>query len=276
MARVRLGERSETLPTVAGIYQGIRTGANDIFIVTLEPHGSGTLVHARNGLGEIHLLEGALLRPVIFGSDIQRYDYARPKQFLIYPYHRNRLILEAELRSQFPQTFAYFSKYRSILSERSTVVSRGGGWYGLSWPRDETWLNSKKLLIRDLATETSFALEDIGTTYLVGGTAVVAADEQLLYPLLGYLNSALINWYLTQITPTFRADFQKFEPQHLATVPILSEIINDDDTLDALNGMVMRVLQAKRSGDAEQQRSSEMEINDLFCTLAGIDVREIS
>lgn len=275
-ARARLAERSESLPTIAGIYQGIRTGANDVFIVTLEPESSGTLVHARNGFGETHLIETALLRPVIFGSDIQRYDYVRPKQFLIYPYHLNRLMLEQELRSQFPQTLAYLSRYRHILAERSTVVSRGGSWYALSWPRDETWLNSKKLLIRDLATETSFALDDIGNTYLVGGTAVVPADEQLLYPLLGYLNSALINWYLTQITPAFRADFQKFEPQHLSAVPVLREVINEPDMVDALTPLVIGVLQAKQAGNMEQQRMSEFEINQLICNKAGVDTREIT
>jgi hypothetical protein len=213
---------------------------------------------------------------VIFGSDIQRYDYVRPIQFLIYPYHLNRLMLEPELRARYPQTFSYLSKYRHVLSERSTVVSRGGSWYALSWPRDETWLNSKKLLIRDLATETSFAVDDVGTTYLVGGTAVVPADEQSLFPLLGYLNSALINWYLTQITPSFRADFQKFEPQHLAAVPVLREIINDQDELEVLSALVTRVLQAKESDDAEQQQAAEHEIDRFICSKAGIDVREIS
>lgn len=274
-ARVRFAERSDPLSTIAFISQGIRTGANDIFIVDLEGHGGGALAYIRNGLGETHLIERAVLRPVIFGSDIRRYEYISPRKWLIYPYRNDRVILEAELRRDLPQTLKYFNNYRTLLTERGSIIPDGRFWYELSRQRSESWLNSKKLLIRDLATETSFAIDDTGNTYLVGGSAVIPADEQLLLPLLGYLNSGLVNWYLNQVTPSFRSEFQKFEPRHIEGVPVLKELLTDLNILDALTGMVRNVVTAKQSGDSYAQTRNESGINNLLCDIAGIDVREI-
>jgi hypothetical protein len=274
-ARIRLEEHSESLSSLTGIFQGIKVGANDIYIVEPESYGSGALVHVRNGLGDTHLIEAAILRPVIFGGDIQRYDLVRPKRFLLYPYRLNNIIAEDELREAFPYAHRYLSTYRDLLSARSSTISSGQTWYELVRKRDEAWLNSKKLLIRDLATETSFALDDVGNTYIVGGSAVVPADSQLLLPLLGYLNSNLVNWYLNPITPSFRADFQKFEPQHLAIVPVLADVVNEGEVRDTLSEFVDNLIKAKQASDVHTQQTYETKINRLLGDLAGINLDEI-
>lgn len=274
-ARVQLTEKSETLPYFAEIYQGVKTGANDIFVVTLESLGTGHLAHIRNGLGDIEIIETAILRPVVYGSEIQRYNLVRPSRYLIYPYHNNRVILEQEFLELYPQALNYLLNYRELLTRRATVTTEGKNWYELQRPRDENWLNRKKLLIRDLATETSFALDDLGSTYSVNGNVVIPNDEQYMLPLLGYLNSKLANWFLSQITPSFRADFQKFETQHLANLPILRDVFEDYSISSALSVLVNSVLSSKESGNVALQSKYETEIDKLLCTIAGIDFEEI-
>ena len=273
--RIRLEELSEPLSSMANIFQGIKVGANDIYIVEIQSYGSGTLAHIRNGLGDTHLIEEAILRPVVFGADIRRYDLVRPKRFLIYPYRSNSVISETELQDEFPRAFKYLSTYRDLLSARQSITSAGQKWYELIRKRDEAWLNSKKLLIRDLATETSFALDDVGNVHLVGGTAVVPAEPQLLYPLLGYMNSNLVNWYLNPMTPSFKGDFQKFEPQHLENVPVLNQVVKEGDVRDALSELVNSLIKAKQAGDVGQQEESELEIDHLLCETAGISASEM-
>lgn len=274
-ARLRLTEQGESLPVLAGVYQGIRTGANDLFIVDVESHGSGPIVNIRNGLGDAHVIERDLLRHVIFGSSIQRYDVVRPQQFLIYPYRGGRLILETELRAEFPQALRYFNSYRSLLHARTSVLNKGKQWYELATQRNEAWLNKKKLIIRDLAVETSFAYDDIGSTYLVGGTAIVPEDETLLLPLLAYLNSSLCNWFLNHITPSFRADFQKFEPKHLESVPVPTEIAHDVLVANKLAELALAVVNAREAQQLTTQEELERMINNYVCSLTHIDSRDI-
>jgi hypothetical protein len=274
-ARIRFEESSEPLGSIAGIYQGIRTGANDIFIVELESHSEGLLVQVRNGLDDVFLVEKSILRPVIFGSEIRRYDRVQPIRFLLYPYYQNYVIPEAELREQFPRTYEYFSSYQSLLEGRRSLIGSGLRWYELVRKRDESWLKSRKLLIRDLATEPSFALDQDGSVFLVGGTAVIPADSSLLLPLLGYLNSGIVNWYLQQITLSFRSGFKKFEPQHLEGLPVLSDIIGPTALNEEIGNLALRIVEANEVGDLEEQRICEKRIDDSLSESVGLEIFEV-
>ena len=265
--RTKLEENSDPLPAVAGIYQGIRTGANDIFIVEAEAGSPGTFARIVNGLGDSAIVEEALLHPVVFGSDIQRYDLVTSTRYLLYPYRGGQVIDENSLKEQFPRAYEYLNSYRDILAERSSIKAGGLRWYELVRKRDEAWLSQPKLLIRDLATETSFAADRLGETYLVGGTAVVPMSTDILLPLLAYLNSQAVTQYLSEITPSFRGGFQKFEPQHLQRVPVPRIVIEDADVADQLEGFAGRILVAKSTGDISAQRAGEQAVNDFLASV---------
>ena len=271
--RLRLTDQGKLLSEVAGVYQGIRTGANDIFIVDIESHASGPIANIRHTLGDAHVIERDLLREVIFGSNIQRYDVVKPTSFLIYPYRGGRLIPSDRFKEEFPQGWKYLQTYKSLLVSRTSVVNKGKQWYELATQRNEAWLNKKKLIIRDLAVETSFAYDDTGSTFLVGGTALVPQDESLLLPLLAYLNSSLCNWLLNQTTPSFRADFQKFEPKHLENVPVPAQIVDDVRVAGKLTHLALSAIKAR---SIQQGRTSvESEIDMYVCSLANVDYRDL-
>jgi hypothetical protein len=73
-ALVLIEEVSVRLDTVAAIPQGIRTGGNDLFIFEIESDDGTTLCKATNGLGETATIETELLKPVVYGSEVQRYQ----------------------------------------------------------------------------------------------------------------------------------------------------------------------------------------------------------
>lgn len=262
-ARMRLEQNAVLLGEVAGIFQGIRTGANDIFIMRLEST-DGALARVVNGLGDSAVLETALLHPVVFGSDIQRYDLLRPSQMLLYPYRLGVVLSEAELHDSFPRTHSYLTAHRDLLSSRSSISGSGLRWYELVRKRDETWLSNRKLLTRDLATRTSFALDDDGQVFLVGGTAVVPFDPLFALPLLAYLNSTVASDYLVELTPAFRGAFQKYEPQHLAQLPVPTFLAELGDTAARLSELAWEMLQARLTGREESGRTAEEVINRLL------------
>lgn len=269
--RTILEDQSEPLSTIAETFQGIRTGANDIYIVQLESGGDRTLSKIVNGLGDYGFVETELLHPVVFGSDIQRYDIVKASRFIIYPYRNNVAISEAVIREQYPRAFEYLSHYRELLASRGSIIASGLHWYELVRKRNESWLRSPKLLIRDLATETSFAVDPSGDTFLVGGTAVVPADSDLLLPLLAYLNCSLVNQYLRQITPEFRGGFQKFEPQHLQRVPVLRRLITDGELISRLASEAQLVVTAKVLGNDHERLEAEGRIEALLLEASGLN-----
>lgn len=263
LARVKLQQDATTLGAFARIYQGIRTGANDLFMFTVES-SDGKLARVINGIGDSTLLEVALLHPVVYGSDIRRYDAVRTERMLLYPYSNGRLLTEKELRADYPNVAQYLLHNQELLAARGSIQSSGLRWYELVRKREEQWLQGTKLLTRDLAVRTSFALDLEGSIFLVGGTAVVPQSIEYAFPLLGYLNSSIVNEFLIEITPAFRNSFQKFEPQHLNRVPVPSFIVDLDDTALRIGELAQEIVLGGYDESASTNSENEDEIDRLI------------
>lgn len=274
-ARVRLEGVAEPLAEFASVFQGITTGTNDLFVVELETPAVGAVCQIKNGIGDVHWVDRALLRPVILGSEIQRYDLIETERYLIYPYEGGAAIPETVLLDKFPNTFKYFESYRTLLEMRSGVADSRKAWYELYRERNESWLQSRKLLSRDLATEPSFALDDDGSAFIVKGMAIVLEDQDHTEAFLGYINSKLSAWFLSQVSPSFRSGFQKFEPQHLDKLLVPKRLVEDEDFRGRISGLVRDVIQAKIAQDEPARRKLEDAIDSEFFTATGIRVDEL-
>lgn len=259
VARIQLEDASVRLDSVALIAQGIRTGANDIFIFELLSDDGTHLCEVINGLGERLILERELLEPVVHGSEVQRFSRVRAHNRLLYP-HRNGVPLsEAELIKRYPRTWDYLLANRTLLASRSTVIRSNGRFFELAWPRDEAWLRRPKLLIRDLAPRTSFAIDDEGAVFLVGGTAVAPYEVDTLGSLLAYLNSSFVNEHVRQSTPSFQSDYQKFEPKHLQGIPILRRFVEDERFQRTLGDLAWSVVAAQANSEATAELEKRID-----------------
>lgn len=193
------------LREIARMRQGIKTGANEIFLLTrqaVDPNSG--LWKMTNGLDQLVDIEPDLLRPCVKGSIIQQYALNTQKNefdtplYVLYPYRHGRLLKEYELEATVPVTYRYLDRYRTRLSARRSVRD-GGAWYNLSRSRSaEGWIDQPKILIRLLVESPAFAFDDQGLWVPIGGTALLPIDPTIISPylLLGVLNSALMAWYL--------------------------------------------------------------------------------
>lgn len=265
-AQIRLSDRSTPLAAIAGIFQGIRTGANDVFLLKIVSEDERYSAEISNGFGDSAVLEKGLLQPVVFGAEVRKYEIVQYDKYLIYPYINGVVISESEMESRYPQTHRYLSAYRDILAGRTSIADTGLRWYELVRRRDEDWLRRPKLLIRDLAPETAFAVDPLGEVFMVGGTAVSPETEEHLFPLLGYLNSKAVASLMRRVTPQFRGNFQKFEPQHLQRIPVLLRIIEDDALMEQIGSFA----RSAASADTATQRETAADaIDNLVVQIMG-------
>jgi type I restriction-modification system DNA methylase subunit len=124
-ARLRLEGRSVVLSELAEVFQGIKAGANDLYIVQLQSDPAAAVVSVRNGLGDIHMIESDLLHPVVYGAQVEAYRRVAAGSCIIYPYLDGVVVEEEQLISDYPLTHRYFSAYRSLLESRTSVVASG-------------------------------------------------------------------------------------------------------------------------------------------------------
>lgn len=269
--RARLESAGDPLEMCAQAFQGIKTGANEVFVLYPIQEAEAT-VQVSNKFGRTAHVERSILRPVAFGADLRRYDRVQPSLYLIYPYDNGVPIEEDILEQKYPRAYRYLREYEDVLKARYDVVPPQGTrrWYELSRHREEGWLAAPgKLVMKDLATRPSFALDELGT-FLIGGTAIVPADPQVTRVLLGYMNSSTVAWYLEGTLPAFRGRFKKVEPQHLTRIPIPKVLLQAGEQSYEMLQLVNAALAATRDGDGERLRDVEERIDALADKIASV------
>ncbi|MGV8176012.1 MAG: Eco57I restriction-modification methylase domain-containing protein [Methanothrix sp.] len=197
------------------ICQGVWTGKKDVFVdgITQE-------------LVEDGKIEPELVVPVIDGRDIGRYFYNTGSQkYIFYPYSIDNDKLKLIDIEEFPMAKAYLEKHRYDLEQRrnwgQTILEAGKKYYEIWNP--SPYLQKKKILTQDISDENKFALDDEGG-YLAMNTcyALVLRDDLSESPkfLLSLLNSKLLNFAFSFISPKIQGGFFRYKKQYLEPLPI--------------------------------------------------------
>lgn len=235
--KIDLEENGYPLSDICQIRQGIKTGANDIFVLRDISFSPDTgLISGINGFGDEVILESSLLKPVIYGGEIKRYDVLSTNKAIIYPYINSGIILEANLCSDYPKIYSYLERYKDILSLRSGISH--DRWYDLTRSRDASLLERPKLAMKDLGKEPAFGLDKVGGMYIIGGTILIPEDPINLNIVLAFINSPLANDAILKSAPNFRGGYVKIEPQHLKELHIPKRLIDDSEIANEVTQLV--------------------------------------
>lgn len=259
----RVEAKGKPLSDVADARQGIKTGANYVYILRLIQDSDQAYVEVEDVSGRRHYLERNLLRPVTTGPEITRYvtfgGMSEGSHVIIYPYSRGVPLPEQVLRDECPRIYAYLSGFRNELASRISVGSSAQPWFGLIRPRDDAWLSCAKLLTRDLISSPSFSIDRSGGTYLVGGVGIMPVDTDHLLPLLGILNSRLFDEVLRVASSSYRGEFIKVEPGRLLTSYIPTQLLDDQDFYD----LVAQRLSNPGNGDEIESEIDRMVMDSI-------------
>jgi type I restriction-modification system DNA methylase subunit len=292
----RLSEMTVRLGDVAvRIAQGIRTSANEIYVLELASD-DGELVQARSKqLDSVVVLEREVVSSFLKGREIRPYQVLSSGQIVIIPYRvrqgRTELIPEREFKQLFPSTYAYLRENRAYLEGRERGRMRGPHWYGYVYPKNIEVMASTKILVPDIADRASFALDEAGRYAFVSGYGIILKDDVAETPkyILGLLNSKVLDFYLKQVSTTLRGGFFRYFSQFIGQLPICT--INFDDPADVARhdkmvALVERMLAlhkklAAASISAEKElyqrqiEATDRQIDALVYELYGLTQEEI-
>ncbi len=228
---VRLRTIPQTLEDVTTrIFQGLKTSADDIFIVDeLQRGARGVRVHSHETETE-HLLEPALLHPLVKGGDSRRYVLAEPSRRILFPYAQNKggaveLIPESVLEKDFPLTWEYLLANRKRLEGREKGKFEGSNWYAFGRDQALDVISQAKIFTPDLALRASYSLDEAGDKFFTGGVAggygILVREEVNRDYVLALLNSRLLDWYVAKNGTTMRGGWHSYEARFIRSVPIL-------------------------------------------------------
>lgn len=249
------------------INYGIKTGFNDAFIIDSikrdEILGACQSDDERQRTAEI-------IRPILRGRDIKRYDYEFANQYIIATFpSRQYDIDEYQALRKFLLSFGMerleqTGKEYIISGEKVKARKKTNNKWFETQDNISYWddLSKTKIVWIELSDESKFAIcED-----LVPLNTVFFLTGNHLHHVLGLLNSKLIHWYFTTCLGTSSGVGTNRWLKYTIELLPLAQYSCDDLSQLVINRLLP---------DADI-RQCEKQIDDLICEMYGLSPEEIS
>ena len=179
-----------------------------------------------------------MIRPILRGRDIKRYNYDWAKLWLIYipwhfPLHEDDSIqgasekAEEAFKTQYPTIYQHLLAYKSDLSARNRAETGiRYEWYAMQrWGANYSDdFNKPKIVYAELArTGNAFTIDT--KRMVVGNTGYIITfdsevSEERLYCLTGFLNSKATLFYLDNSCSKFDENGWRWLRQFVENIPI--------------------------------------------------------
>ncbi|MBA3353503.1 MAG: Eco57I restriction-modification methylase domain-containing protein [Blastocatellia bacterium] len=255
------------------VFNGVKSGHRKAFTLTDEQ---------RRRLIEEEPQAGPLLRPLLKGRDVKRWETEPSSRWLLYvPWHfpcetddsidAASDVAESRFRLTFPKSFAHLAAFRDGLAARDqSEVGIRYEWFCLSRPRSESapYFDSPKIVFPDIAVSPCFAWDESGSA--IENTGYFIPGPKWL---LAVLNSSTAFWFFLRVSNRIRGGFVRFIRQYVEQIPIPAASPAEQATLSAL---VDDIFTAKRSGDGAAVERLEAEIDTHIYRLYRLTDEEIA
>jgi len=221
------------------IFQGLKTGADKIFIVDEITFENNLMKIFSPEKGAEYWVEPDLFHPLIKGGDSKSYRLEKTTRRILFPYQqqqnsRSQLIPEPKFKESYPLTWAYLIENKRYLENREKGKFKGHGWYSYSRNQALAVIPLPKIFTPDIVPEVSFSLDKEGDVFFTGGAAggygILVSSVYSREYILGLLNSKVTNWFLQQSSTKMRGGWFSCEARFIKHLPIRT--IDSSDTAD--------------------------------------------
>jgi type I restriction-modification system DNA methylase subunit len=242
----RVQQENLTLEEVGEVISGARIGKDDVFIG--EKLSEGTICDFKPQKASHPIeIENDLLRPIVKGKDVRRWQESWKGKYMIYPLSDDTVIPEQEFTQSYPETFDHFKSHENELRERvwfdQGPVELHGEWYAPMYIDSYETYQQTSVLTPALTDENNFALNETGSIF-VGGTAgvlgIVPDNNIERQGLLGYLNSSFIGAYLKSSAPSKANGYYQLSEDLLNTVPISTGLQEIGQTASKITELISK------------------------------------
>ena len=281
--------------TAQRIAQGIRTSANEVYVLDLVTEDGDQIVAKSKILDRDVQLERDAVSLFLQGREIKPYRVLPSGKVVVLPYNMGakgaQLIPESEMKERFPQTFEYLRENKEYLEARENGRHQGSSWYAYGRQQNIDLMLLEKILVPDIADRASFALDERGNYAFTSGYGIILKEDTKESPayVLALLNSKTLDFYLKGVSTTLRGGFFRYFTQYIEQLPIRT--IDFSDAEDAARhekmvGLVGRMLELheklaeakierERTVIGHQISATDHQIDNLVYELYGLTDQEI-
>lgn len=219
------------------IFCGLQTSKDDVyFLYKCKEEGDIVVGHSKYLEREVRIERG-LVKPLLKGEDVHRYDNISTDRFVLFPYKleagKANLYSETEISALYPQGYAYLKDCENVLRDREKGRLRDDDfWFRYIYPKNLVLFDNEKLVAPDISLGGNFAYDIKGefyqTTTIYGYIKKSHVKDSYKF-LMALLNSRLCWWFLINTGTTLANGYFRFKPDYINPFPVPAEIPSDID-----------------------------------------------
>lgn len=268
----KLTDKSETLGDISkNIFQGLVTGADSIYFVKVISEMAETAKIMNLADNHEFVIEKSILKKLLKGKDVRKWSVEWKGYYVVYPYlvknGKASLIPFSEIRDSYPLAYEYFKHYELYLKSReNNRLENDDNWHQFGRLQNIEKFELPKIITQVLASSNTFALDNEGIYYFVGGGnaggyGIVLKEEyrDYYYYVLALLNSKVLEFYLKNISTPFRGGYFSYGKRFIEQLPILLTDNSTKDEIDRISKKQLKLSEILISkGDIETDTTDKI------------------
>lgn len=241
-----------------GIFQGIRTGANDVYVL------SGK---------QISEIESEILLPFVSGRQIKSFQIKSDELKVIFPYKVNEFgdvssLSEDGFKRKFPTAWRRLAKSKPLLELRSR--DSGSAWFAYSRSQNLNGYLRPKLFVKEMMARAEFAADfkgeiSFGSGYALDASKLSKSDLQLW---TAVLNTRTMEFQLRNLGTQLHSGWFRLLKHHLKRARLPTIIPNSLSRAYEI---------AKRLHERDNKKEKEkalLELDQIVSISFGLDAEE--
>lgn len=251
------------------IFQGIATSKDDVYFIYDCTETQSTITGESKQLNKRVTIEKGLVKPLLKGEDVHRYDNLSSNRYVIFPYKLENgtanLYSEEELKLLFPNGYAYLKECETLLRGREKGRLKNDiYWYRYIYPKNLTLFQSPKLVAPEISLGGNFSYDGNGQFYsttTIYGYIMKESCNVSYETLMAILNSKLCWWFMANTGTVLAQGYYRYKPAYLKPLPI-PQISKETDS--EIKSLVAGLAKQDASNRRFLERKIDIAIYNLY------------
>jgi adenine-specific DNA-methyltransferase len=210
------------------IFQGIVTGVDEIYFLEKRGDVKGDLIEVFSPrLEQVIKIEREILKPILKGEDVSRFDVPAFQYYCIYPYklvgEKTIILEEDELSKEFPKAYKYLLAFKDELKGlRVKYKTNPRYWYSCHRARSIRYFETKRIITPEISLGCNMTISEGGIYHNTKVYSVIPhpSRNENQYYWLGLLNSKVMWWFLSNTGYVLRGGYFVFKTNYLLPFPV--------------------------------------------------------
>jgi len=240
------------------IFVGLQTSKDTVYFLKEAQEYDGYYTALSPELGEYIEIEAGLVKPLLLGDQVHRYEDLHTSNLVVFPYNlpsysggRPILMTEQQIASDFAKGWEYLKRCESVLRARENGRFDNNEWYQFGRKQGIDNGGLKKLLAPDISLGGNFSIDYTGeyytTTTLYGYVKKEGVWESYEY-WLALLNSSVLWFYLKNSGSVLANGYFRYKPAYLENFPIPTPTQKQENTISNLSKLILLANRNIRGG----------------------------